>query len=229
MNNQENSFVSASSKKISSLQVNLDEFQIDEDVFKPMTKGLGFHQETRRSAFTTVANALPVNSSRSAPSGLEVFYGKSAISFPKEEKGEEEKQKEIKKRNQTAPHLLQFFAWFVDLFVILSFVALTFSFLILASRIEFSLLLRLLSPKDLAIFVSAIFSIYYLLYFTILDLTGSPGKTIFLLRLEKVDEGQLMMKHTFFRALVSLLSGVALFLPMLLDFQGRLSETRVVK
>jgi len=49
------------------------------------------------------------------------------------------------------------------------------------------------------------------------------------IRLLKTDNTNVSVKNTFTRALVSLLSVVALFLPMLLDFQGRLSDTKVVK
>ena len=67
------------------------------------------------------------------------------------------------------------------------------------------------------------------MYFSILDLSNSPGKTILGIRLVKSDDTQVSAKQTFTRALITLLSGVALFLPTLLDFQGRLSETKVVK
>ena len=113
--------------------------------------------------------------------------------------------------------------------VIVSFVALTGFLLVLASGIELKMYSRLINNQELLIFGSSIFSIYYIMYFTILDLSASPGKTIMGLRLIRTDKAELSVKYTFTRALVSLLSGVALFLPMLLDFQGRLSETRVVK
>jgi uncharacterized RDD family membrane protein YckC len=131
--------------------------------------------------------------------------------------------------HKPAPQLSQFFAWVIDVLVIASFVALTEALLVLASGIELRMYSRLISSNDLAIFSAAIFSIYYLLYFTILDLSASPGKTVFGIRLAKANGREVSVKHTFLRALISLVSGVALFLPMLLDFQGRLSDTKVVK
>ena len=95
--------------------------------------------------------------------------------------------------------------------------------------IQFQILSRLISTQDLIVFTSSIFSIYYLLYFTILDLSTSPGKTIMGIRLLRTDNKNVAVKNTFIRALISLVSSVALFLPMLLDFQGRLSDTKVVK
>ena len=49
------------------------------------------------------------------------------------------------------------------------------------------------------------------------------------IRLLRTNDKNVEVKHTFTRALISLLSFVALFLPMVIDFQGRLSDTKVVK
>ena len=258
MNTEHHSLGTA--KIVKPIQIDLDEFQISEETFKPMTKGLGFHQETKKSSFkpapkevktfakakTTMAPSLakfqhataPLENTKTGqghvPSGLEAFYNKSPLKI---EEGDlqlseissidkkETKHNELK----LASPLIQLIAWIVDILVISSFVILTGVLLILASGIEFNMYSRLISNQDLLIFTSAIFSIYYVLYFTILDLTSSPGKTIFGLRLVKSDFGELSVKNTFIRSIVALFSGVALFLPLLLDFQGRLSDTKVVK
>ena len=76
----------------------LDEFNISEDSFKPMTKGLGFHQEQKRNSFSSLSkketkvfsnakigvkangllNTLSEKTtsalSSNSPSGLEAFY-----------------------------------------------------------------------------------------------------------------------------------------------------------
>lgn len=256
MNQDHHSFSSKGNKPI---QVDLDEFQISEETFKPMTKGLGFHQDTKRPSFKPAPKEVkpfgsaktPMNSTLSTlsatttakptaqashlPSGLEAFYG--ATQAPKTEtpnlfeqaakKEEVKAEKAVSKK--AAPQSAQFLAWIIDVMVIASFVILTGVLLVWASGIEFNMYSRLISTQDLAIFGAAIFSIYYLLYFTILDLSATPGKTIFGIRLAKVNGGEVSVKHTFARALISLCSGIALFLPMLLDFQGRLSDTKVVK
>ncbi len=257
MNKEHNSTTPAKSSP--PIQIDLDEFQISEDTFKPMTKGLGFHQDTKRPSFkpspketknfgaakspvNPALNSLPTSLSQTAtkavinnhmPSGLEAFYGAKPVEVQTQNLFERPIKEEIKKEKtstlKNAPQTLQFMAWVIDVCVILSFVALTGALLVFASGIEFNMYSRLLSPQDLAMFTAAIFSIYYVLYFTILDLSASPGKTIFSLRLVKADGNEVSVKHTFARALISLCSGVALFLPLLLDFQGRLSETKVVK
>lgn len=254
MNTESHSF--SSQKNTSPMQVNLDEFNINEDSFKPMTKGLGFHHEQKRKSFTPapkeaksfnstkpnrpsallspLSNQSKVATASQLPSGLEAFYGTSTNtnSQMKEEaiKLDDQKNKmEITLNYPLASNTSQLLAWLIDLSLVASFVAITGIFLVLASGIQFSILMKLISPQDLAIFTASIFSIYYLLYFTILDLSVSPGKTILGIRLLRVDETNVSVKNTFTRALVSLLSGIALFLPLLLDFQGRLSDTKVVK
>jgi uncharacterized RDD family membrane protein YckC len=256
-------------KVVKPIQVDLDEFDISEDTFKPMTKGLGFHQDTKKQSFkpapketkTFAGPKFPVSSTlakvnanqieaknglRSSYSpvsanagtvatGLEAFYGKSPTAPTEQAKLSslvDEKIDQLIKQDQafkTPSSLTQFTAWIIDLMVIISFVALTGALLVFASGIEIKMYSRLINNQELLIFGSAIFSIYYIMYFTILDLGASPGKTIMGLRLVRTDKGELAVKHTITRALVSLLSGVALFLPMLLDFQGRLSDTKVVK
>ncbi len=257
MNQEPHSFSSKAAKPI---QVDLDEFQISEETFKPMTKGLGFHQDTKRPSFKpapkevksfgspktpmkSALNTLPASSApmktsaqpaNHLPSGLEAFYG--ATPAPKNEAAnlfDQPKKEEVKTEKvtskKTAAQSAQFLAWTIDILVISSFVVLTGVLLVWASGIEFNMYSRLISTQDLAAFAAAIFSIYYLLYFTILDLSATPGKTIFGIRLVKANGGEVSVKHTFTRALISLFSGIALFLPMLLDFQGRLSDTKVVK
>jgi uncharacterized RDD family membrane protein YckC len=246
---------SSSPKNKAPIEINLDEFMISEESFKPMTKGLGFHHDTKRPSFKPAPkevkafgapkasmaaslNTMPSASVKSStgapsanhiPSGLEAFYGTKPVESKSifEEKVEVKTEKVVSQK--AAPQLSQFFAWVIDVLVIASFVALTEALLVLASGIELRMYSRLISSNDLAIFSAAIFSIYYLLYFTILDLGASPGKTVFGIKLAKTNGREVSVKHTFFRALISLVSGLALFLPMLLDFQGRLSDTKLVK
>lgn len=254
MNQEQHSFSTAS--KPSPLEINLDEFMISEDSFKPMTKGLGFHHDQKRPSFkpspkevkpfgaksalapkqNTMTPSLSASTSAHTtahvPSGLEAFYGQSAQSSIQQLPELPESKTETKSTrpvHKPAPAFTQFAAWIIDLLVIASFVAITGALLVLASGIELKMYSRLISFQDLLTFAAAMFSIYYLLYFTILDLSASPGKTVFGLRVVRNDGKSLSVKYTFNRALISLISAVALFLPMVLDFQGRLSDTKVTK
>lgn len=257
MNTEDHSFSSTKNSTSNSIQVNLDEFNISEESFKPMTKGLGFHQEQKRTSFKpapkevkvfgsskTLPKAISALGPLSAqatsatqshtPSGLEAFYGTKGTTGAQtnmlELRPEEMNDKIVTQTHyKTAAGMTQMLAWMIDLLVVASFVAITGTLLVFASGIQLQMLARLISIQDLAAFTVAIFSIYYLLYFTILDLSASPGKTILGIRLLRTDNSNVTIKNTFTRALVSLLSSIVLFLPMLLDFQGRLSDTKVVK
>ncbi len=249
MNQETQSF--SSPQVVKPIQVNLDEFQISEDTFKPMTRGLGFHQDNRKPAFkptpkerrsfaqpqTPIAQTLTSGlapkhvSTNHLPSGLEAFYGATPAPSIESHRTIELPEAKLAVANnlKEAGQLTQFFAWIIDIAVIASFVALTGFLLVISSGIEFKMYSRILTTNDMFLFSSAIFAIYYVLYFTILDLSASPGKTILAIRLVTIEEKEVRVKNTFTRALISLLSGVALFLPMLLDFQGRLSDTKLVK
>lgn len=250
MNNEQHSF--SNSNQSLPVEINLDEFMISEESFKPMTKGLGFHQDVKRPSFkpapkevkpfgsatSKVAKSMPqslssvtqVKAAAQVPTGLEAFYGSTPTPVSTDILPELKTEEKVSKPNfKAAPMLSQFSAWLIDLLVIASFVAITGALLVLVSGIEIQMYSKLISIQDLALFSAAIFSIYYLLYFTILDLSASPGKTMMGLRVVKCDGKSLSVRNTFTRAFISLLSGIALFLPMVLDFQGRLSDTKVVK
>jgi uncharacterized RDD family membrane protein YckC len=238
------------------VHINFDDFEISENSFKPVTKGLGFHHEQKRQhsfrsapkeiknnttqkSLHPLLNDLATNNqkkiSTNIPSGLEAFYGK-----PTEPKKSDEIKladtttlladseiQYIEKKN--ASIILTFAAWIIDLLVVFSFSIITTTLLIWASGINFNTFLRIVPMEDTIVFSAVLFSIYYMLYFTILELNGTPGKTIFGLRLITINNRPISVRHTFIRSIVSLLSFVALFLPMLVDFQGRLSETKVTK
>lgn len=259
-------------KKTIEKSVEIDDFQLSEESFKPMTKGLGFHHEPKKQAFKPApqeskpivhTKSLPTQgvpgsitrtqnqsfvpmadlskdnqktTSAHIPSGLEAFYSSNSSVLANNTSVEstffEEKSKtstKTVKKHQAAPVVAQLSAYIIDLLLICSFVIFTAALLVLASGIELSMYSRIISQQDLAVFAVAMFSIYYLLYFTILDASSTPGKTIFGLKLVKSDGKPVAVKDSFFRAIISLISGVALFLPLMLDFHGKLTDTKVVK
>lgn len=246
-----------------------DDFNIDENSFKPVTKGLGFHQESARKQFTpaqikatklstqpsSMSSTLPTAklpktanfelgksvarnveekssltlSGASASKGaLAAFYGEAEVKI--EEKMEmKESKKDMVKNRVEANAVNQFLAFIVDILLVLSFTVATIAALVAVSRIDVQILFKVISIQDQIIFGSSLFIIYYLLYFTILDLNASPGKSLMKMRLYTASGKNVAVKHTFSRALITLLSLPALMLPTVLDFQGRLSGTKVFK
>jgi uncharacterized RDD family membrane protein YckC len=243
MNNEEQTFSKTP------ISLSFDDFDFNVESFKPVTKGLGFHHEQKKSNYKPVThpkietlrssgpliNISSVTETRirkQAPTGLEAFYGTSAAS----EASILEISPEIKnvtnfnqENTKSASSILQFSAWLIDMLVIFALIAITGVCLVLASGMDYQIILKLISKLDLMIFSVSIFAIYYVLYFTILDLSTSPGKLILGLRLVGTDGGNINAKNTFTRSIVSLLSLLVFCLPMFLDFQGRLSDTKIIK
>lgn len=270
MNQNEQNHDHLSSVKSKAISINIpdfmDDLDIDESSFKPVTKGLGFHQEVKQKQYTpasVIATKLqhePVKknneigrsiaksfdekkslkntvagTSASTPKGaLAAFYGEASTNMvsPINEAEKVEttllSKKEIAKKEDASMYA-QFLAYIIDLALVASFTLATIAALVAVSRIDYKILLQLISTKDQAIFGSSLFIIYYLLYFTILDLNASPGKSLMGIRLYTVTGKTVSTKHTFGRALITFLSIAALTLPTLLDFQGRLSGTKVFK
>jgi uncharacterized RDD family membrane protein YckC len=240
MNQEEHSF----SKN--PIVMSFDDFEISAESFKPVTKGLGFHQEQKKNVFkptsqprietfknsgpiNNISNELEVKIQQQSPSGLQAFYGASATTTIPQSKIELSELPTISEVLVEAKPLLQFTAWTIDLVLVLALVALTGGCLVVASGLNYALILKLVSRADLAIFGGSVFSIYYILYFTILDLSTTPGKTICGIRLVGSDRNPISVKNTFIRSIVSLLSVLVFCFPMVLDFQGRLSDTKIVK
>lgn len=246
--------------KHSPIIANFDDFSINEDSFKPVTKGLGFHPDQKRQTsfkaspkemtnFKTqlatsakpsahkllndLSNTNKQTTSKVVPSGLEAFYGAQTNSMLTSSEVSQVLDSKIFEENEvkivTANSIPQFIAWTIDLSLVLSFAAITTTLLILVSGMSFQAFLSVIPVTDLVTFASVLFSIYYLMYFTVLDLSATPGKTIMGLRLLRSDNKNVSVKNTFSRSIVSLLSFIALFLPMVIDFQGRLSDTKVVQ
>lgn len=266
MNQHEQNSNQLNSTKLKSVPLNIpdfiDDFNIDETSFKPVTKGLGFHQEVKQKQFTpanVMATKLQNETTKtknvakyiassiddkkrgdtqtqaiSNKGALAAFYGNTAVLENIEVKDNENLKASVFKSEATAKRLeassyAQFIAYMIDVLLVLSFTIATIAALVLVSRIDYAILLKAISIQDQVIFGSSLFIIYYLLYFTVLDMNASPGKAVMNIRLYTANGKNVGTKHTFMRALITLLSVAALTLPTLLDFQGRLSGSKVFK
>lgn len=130
---------------------------------------------------------------------------------------------------QNAPRIIQLGAWLVDLVVIALFVVATMSALFFMLGLEFSAWKEVLLADRNYIVPLCLFGIYYILYFSILDLVGGVGKSLMGLKVvARVPGEKLSFLKTIVRSVVSLLSLGAFGLPHIVDFQGKLSDTEVV-
>lgn len=202
------------------------EFDIDSFDFKPVTKGLGFHQDkikensTRKFKRTqTIAQKERVKyEERSVTINQPVKTQKTFT--PKEESAPIKKEK-IK----TARMGLQFTSFVFDFFLICSIqLGLNFAFLKLVQLESLSKFLEF-TWKEQSLF----FSFLFLFYFTVLELVSTPGKKMFELKLQPTVGKKLSIDQTLIRSVVTLLSFLTMGMPLLFDFQGKLSDTKVIE
>jgi len=224
------------------------EFNLDDFDFKPLNEGLGFHHEERkngilpqsntkaqnisvtRSTRPAVAKALGVSNQAVVKNGLESMNSLSAFySEGQAESVSEEKSIEEVVKLETARPLLQFAAWLVDVLLVLAISSFLLGLFVLVSGLSFIQFYQLVGMNDLLLFGSVSYSIFYLSYFSILDLQSTPGKSLFKLKLVREDNVDTLLKDSFLRAFITLISFVTLGLPCLIDFQGKLTDTKVVK
>lgn len=144
-------------------------------------------------------------------------------------KGNLKNHRIIKSQLNEVKTVSQLLAWLVDFFIITMGLTLSFVLLGLSSGIDYKTLISVLNPVDLILFPITFFTIYYVTYFTILDLVATPGKIILGIKLANCDEGRVSAKQTFIRSVVTILSIMIFGLPLLMDFQGKLSATKLVK
>lgn len=236
----------------------MDQHEKDDDFsfeFTAVTKGLGFHHQKEekrvphsrpRTRPDLRTNKLPPsqNSMPEVDESLRAFYGKSrdveALN------SELSSQLTLTEQQDTSPdasvdnsstYILaskasQLFAWLVDVFIVLGALALTGMSLAGAAGIPLASLQATLTSVELITFVAIFFSVFYLTYFSILDLATTPGKALFNIRLACAKQSatsRVTFWQTLTRSLVTLFSVLLAGMPTVFDFQGKLSDTTVVK
>lgn len=247
----EENIVGQSQNKPITLNIYEDEFDLDSFELKPISRGLGFHDEEKRDSVPTQVAKKAVARSRSsvskAPklsgnaflqsspqavsdsglmSGVEAIYGlkKESNSRSKEFK------KPIKSNLKVANSVNVVVAFFLDLVIIAASTALLLgSFYILGFQ-NFSFLGLLAFVSDSVAYVCMFFALSFLSYFSLLEPVGTLGKRSLSLRVCHI-KGQsgITIRQSFIRGLVSLMSLPLLGIPLLLDFHGKLSDSRVVQ
>ncbi|MCB9060432.1 MAG: RDD family protein [Halobacteriovoraceae bacterium] len=235
----------------SSININSD-FDLDHLEFRPINKGLGFHQNTNKDRVGPVKRKVIVNSNTlenqkrsrleartnskvslgTYKNGTDPIYDKKEFLL-NEEKKVTSTDKEISVKNVDlsikASKFEIFVAWLIDLVIVLFFLAVTGIFLILGSGIDLDLIESLINKQEIYLFGGLLFIFYYFLYFTVLDVSGTPGKNT--LGLKVVDESgkTVRMKSLFVRTSLSLVSFILLGLPNVLNIHGAVSKTSVIK
>lgn len=235
---------------------NDNEFNLEDLSFKAVNKGLGFHHKEALKNSAPLVKRATKTSLKEVSTTPAVIIGKNTktqnsfdpIALTSAELallgGQKKTQKvdtqqvetlhgevplKSEKKSKDAGVINQTFAWLVDASCITTCLATTVALFSLLSGIHWSTLAGLVTPLEMGMFLGTLFIIYYLLYFTVLDLHQTPGKSLLGVRLERLDGRRVKVKQTFTRAIVGLLSFALLGLPLTMDFQGKLSDTKVVR
>jgi uncharacterized RDD family membrane protein YckC len=222
----------------------VEEINFDSLSFKAINPGLGFHQDKKnlsrqfnirkKMATETVGPARRRTYTPSLPSeltnpGRENTVKNVAPPAPTSRKNILPGRDLI-----TRPTLaetksgLQALAWTIDFIFIMTLFSITVVLFFWASGTALEQFIKFIEHKDFLIFAAGLGIMYYLVYFTILDLAGSPGKNFCNLRLIRNDGGRIQFRHTLVRSFITILSAIVLFLPLLMDFQGKLTDTKMI-
>lgn len=232
----------------------VDEDFFEEFHFKPLSKGLGFHkkeQETvrfaKRDLQVTSTNPKQVRHSSASFNSIQAKLGTtvneaSATSISKDDLGaiyssspthsaplNLNLKKESVTKYKTASKWKQFLAWFIDVTIIAVGQILMLGLLFFAAGIKFSAYKGLLIQPDILVLQLVLFSFIYMLYFTIMDLGQSLGKSLLKLKLVNISNSQVSASMTGTRSFVSLVSLVLLGLPLVLGFQDKISDTYLIE
>ncbi len=231
--------------QVSEIRLNLDEFDLENYELSPITQGLGFHHEEKKKSFsqstprrvkashirvptqTPLVKSFEVNNAELlASTGLEPFYGYQVSASTDKVK----KPKAKKMKLKSAGEIDQFCAFLLDGMVLIgSYVGVISTFIFIAG-LPFEW--NALKPFwfDFWSYFISVLGMIFLFYFTLLDSAGTFGKSLMSLRLINVSDSRpSSLKQNFIRAFVSLMGLALLGFPLLVDFQGKLSHTKLVK
>ncbi len=126
----------------------------------------------------------------------------------------------------------QLFAWGIDLaLVTLTLAAFVTAISLLIGIHSVQEWQKLFTMTEGVTYLAPFFVFFYLFYFTILDREGSKtlGKKLMRIRIVAKYEEHMGLTQSFLRAAITLLSALALGLPLLMDFQGKLTDSKVIK
>ncbi len=233
------------------ITLNLDEFDLDSFELKPINKGLGFHGDRvldkvviRKTGVTDIGfgrseqsaplltgnkflqNRPQEHASAGLMNGVEAIYGT---------KKEKIKVKRTVKENiepvlKEASYFNMITAFVIDLSIIIfttllllvSFYYIGFHQLTMEGFQEFIL--------ESFIYVGLIFALCFLSYFSLLEPVGTIGKRSLSLQVcQSCSNGAVTIRQSFTRSFVTLLSLTLVGVPLILDFQSKLSGSRVIQ
>ncbi len=220
---------------------------LDENFFKPVTKGLGFHHSLKdkkevagslreksldlkadldkRSRELNIRNSFE-NTSSLKTGELSAFY-----QAPESKAVELNLDGDLSESFQMEANLLpRFGAWIADMVIITCALSLMAIAAIFISDIPLSFFRENIFNLDIGFFAIALTSLFYVFYFSFFDKTefSTPGKRIFGLKVQRLNGENIDLIQALNRSLVSLLSLLTFGLGNILKVQDKLTDSIVV-
>ena len=228
------------------------EFDLDNLNFSALDKGLGFHHKeeklkekkfsqtyelknqklrTTREIKEVNVPTLKTDKTLSVPeiSIEEAFLGNANKKLSIELNDSIPKADEDKLVKIESPLEKVTAAWAVDL--ILIFISIIAALILFSSAtgINSNDFMIFLEKKESQVFIVVFFTIFYLLYFSVLDLNSSPGKLLFGTKLIAINNKRLTVFNTFSRAAIILISIPLFLLPLIFGLHNKFSGTQSVE
>ena len=214
--------------------MDIDEFEIEKINFRPVAKGLGFHKSEKKLSplkRQKTRSSNPIRHNLTPPLSsmdLESFYNPTSQNIQKEQTQTARPSKSVVLKFKEAGFIYRFCAWIIDfLFIVTAFASFMFLSMQMA-QLDMNFVITSLRAGKFWEFYVLFFIVFYISYFTFFDLLSTPGKVLFKMKLVKLDHSPVSITESFVRSSITLFSSAILFLPLLMDVQGKLSETRLI-
>jgi uncharacterized RDD family membrane protein YckC len=232
---------------------NIDDLEIDNlldnNFFKPLTDGLGFHHSTKtekevaislkeksldlKSDFEKRAKLISTTQIQTKEPKIPNSMGELSAFYSPVEKTQEVLELSI----QGEAHLdleadiaPRFAAWALDSIIVVSLISLIAITSILVTGIPFSFFSDNIYNLDISFYIVLFSSLFYIFYFSFFDKTNfsTPGKRILGLRVQQLSGKEISFIQSVNRSIISLLSVSTLGLISFLRFQDKLTDTMVI-
>lgn len=216
-----------------------DDFLMDDFDFKPITSGLGFHQnKTTEVKPITPEKPLPTFRTEQTQiqplkpdmqvyqNDLSMFYGK-AQSVPVATPELEEK---IEKVFRVAPKPQRVLAYVLDLLLVSSVLMLVLTIMSRATDMDL-IEVWTMYPNEITPLVVSLFCGFYLIYFSVFEKSTSStlGKNLLGIRVVGENNRELGFSTLIARSFITLVNFLALGLFSYFDLQNKVTSSKVIK
>lgn len=225
---------------------------MDDFDFKPITKGLGFHHSLQEKskiktdlkmqseslkadlderAKKLLGEAVPLKTQKNVThmGELSPFYAEPSH-VEEIPRLRDISEKKVAYRYFDAPMGIRFKAWLIDISIVFAMFTVTVGSLFIFAEMPFDVLAKVMISSDIAPSMLAVFSLLYVLYFSILDRTphSTVGKSLCDIRVI-AHNGELTLTQTALKSVVGLASVLSMGILTILSITDQFSKTRVIQ